>query len=273
MASRAALMAQVAPTTSYLGRSQSGSFTSTSSASSDSMPPLRKHESLRSSFSGRKLPPSLSLDSIQRSPLDTARRRSAAQASAVLSHYSKPQAGFPSTFVSDTAPIPSPRFDKWLTQAAGEIVRHLEKAPFLHYVFDGKSTEGAPQFHHVSEGVASTSGGWDEIQSQVQAVSPDGVILVQRLGVEAAAGCYGEEYAETSENCAKLEGCPYAAGPRTDVWGLVVQGRRNAKHACYILKTTRAVGCSHACTRFSLTRAKCFGPSLHKQLENSWLAS
>jgi hypothetical protein len=153
-----------------------------------------------------------------------------------------------------------------------QIVRHLEEAPFLHYVFDGMTKEGSPQFQQVSAGETAE---WENIQNQVQAVSPDGVILVQRLGVEAAANCYGEEYAETSaaENCAKIESCPYATVPRTDVWGLVVQGRRNPKHACYILKTTRAVGCSHACTRFSLTRATCFGPSLHKQLENSWLAS
>jgi hypothetical protein len=272
MASRAAAMAQAASASSFLGRSQSGGAASTSSSAYDSSPPVRLHGLRPSSLSSRKLSSATKLLVAQRSPVDTSRRKAGPRASAVLPHWTDPRASFPSIPVQDTTSAPSPRFDKWLTQAAGEIVRHLEEAPFLHYVFDGITREGSPQFQQVSAGEAA---GWENIQSQVQAVSPDGVILVQRLGVEAAAKCYGEEYAETQavENCAKIEGCPYATGPRTDVWGLVVQGRRNPKHACYILKTTRAVGCSHACTRFSLTRATCFGPSLHKQLENSWLAS
>ncbi|GBG58935.1 hypothetical protein CBR_g24287 [Chara braunii] len=57
----------------------------------------------------------------------------------------------------------------------------------------------------------------------------------------------------------------------TDIWGLVVQGRESKHHACYILRTTRVVGECGTCTRFSVVRAKCFGPSLHTQLENSWL--
>eukprot|EP00271_Cylindrocystis_brebissonii_P004255 TRINITY_DN15890_c0_g1_i1.p1 TRINITY_DN15890_c0_g1~~TRINITY_DN15890_c0_g1_i1.p1 ORF type:complete len:399 (+),score=27.90 TRINITY_DN15890_c0_g1_i1:297-1493(+) len=59
----------------------------------------------------------------------------------------------------------------------------------------------------------------------------------------------------------------------SDVWGLVVQGRRSSRHVCYILKTTAVHSVGGLCTRFTLTRARCFGPELHQQLENAWLAS
>ena len=60
-------------------------------------------------------------------------------------------------------------------------------------------------------------------------------------------------------------------GAETSVWGVLVQARGVPANACYLVKTTRVVSSAGMCTRFCLTRAKCFGPSPGYQLRNAWL--
>eukprot|EP00245_Coleochaete_scutata_P015706 TRINITY_DN711_c0_g1_i2.p1 TRINITY_DN711_c0_g1~~TRINITY_DN711_c0_g1_i2.p1 ORF type:complete len:314 (+),score=46.36 TRINITY_DN711_c0_g1_i2:206-1147(+) len=161
----------------------------------------------------------------------------------------------------------------WLQDAVVEIVQNLEDAPFLHYVFDSESGRGEiAQRKKVPEELFEHPESWADVREEVCGLSPDGVILVHRLEWEALGNCYGTEYSGFSHGDSHV-GSPGGSfsGQRTDVWGLVVQGRHNKRHACYILRTTRIASLDSSCTRFSVTRAKCFGPSLHKQLGNSWL--
>jgi len=92
------------------------------------------------------------------------------------------------------------------------------------------------------------------------------VILVQKLNQDISS--------ESEEENVLCNGKTMQSSDQqgsTAVWGLVIQGRSVGVNACYILKTTQIVSANGYCTSFCLTRAKCFGPTPHIQLTNSWL--
>lgn len=164
----------------------------------------------------------------------------------------------------------------WLVDAAFEIVSHLQEAPFLHLVFKSKE-RAAPQWRHVPEDLFSEPSKWSQLKEPLLADRPDGLILVHRLTEELAVDASREGGGVSVE----VNGMPATSstGPLTDWWGVVVAAQAARQHRCYVLKTTRVAsgaaaggGGSSGCTRFSITRAQCFGPELHEQMELSWLA-
>eukprot|EP00897_Mesotaenium_endlicherianum_P008214 jgi/Mesen1/7420/ME000388S06639 len=170
--------------------------------------------------------------------------------------------------ISSAADSPSRRpLEAWFKDAIYEVVRNLQEAPFLHLVFDSASGSKKNERHQVSEELFTKPETWTLVKKSVLQSAPDGIILVHKLDGEEVAECIRSDSEDYEDFDARSE----TAGSSTDVWGVVVQAKSSRRHACYILKTTRVASLSGACTKFTLTRARCFGPTLHKQIENSWL--
>lgn len=155
----------------------------------------------------------------------------------------------------------------WLEKAIFEIVGHLQDAPFLHLVYDTEPFTWKSKLQKVSDDVLADPEKWSYVKNSLVELSPDGIILVQRLqpsslGKTCIAGlpedACGDLVVEGTDN-------------DTDVWGLFVQAKSLGWNACYVLKTTRVLSTCGACTRFYLTRAKCFGAALATQMQNAWL--
>ncbi|CAI7865616.1 unnamed protein product [Closterium sp. NIES-54] len=156
--------------------------------------------------------------------------------------------------------------EQWSLESWG-IIRHLDDAPFFHLVFDGVRGFRSPVRQRLPQGIVDHADSWSSVRQAVQNDDPDGLILVHRLDESDLSKRYGHEMSGELEELA-----PPSNPCQTNVWGLVVLGRASHRHACYILKTTRCSAASSlSATRFSITRAKCFGASVHKQLEQAWL--
>ncbi|CAI7746667.1 unnamed protein product [Closterium sp. NIES-53] len=159
------------------------------------------------------------------------------------------------------------KIESWLQHSAADIIRHLDDAPFFHLVFDGVRGFRSPVRQRLPQGIVDHADSWSSVRQAVQNDDPDGLILVHRLDESDLSKRYGHEMSGELEELA-----PPSNPCQTNVWGLVVLGRASHRHACYILKTTRCSAASSlSATRFSITRAKCFGASVHKQLEQAWL--
>lgn len=163
--------------------------------------------------------------------------------------------------------------ERWVEESVHEIVKNIQEAPFLQYVFDSKS-----RFSSRSQRQKITPENyWPSVRESLSEVDPDGVILVQKLGPGCAAATCCLAEASGGDDGREEMVCPLhqkAEGAETNVWGVLVQARgglQNNNSACYLLKTTRVSSSTGTCTRYCLTRATCFGPSYVEQLENAWL--
>lgn len=170
--------------------------------------------------------------------------------------------------MSASPTVTQKKIEIWLQNSVAEIIRNLDDAPVFHLVFDNpmKRQQGALR-RRLPAGALDHPDSWSSVRKAVEIDNPDGLILVHELAESDLSRRYGEEFTgETEEVSTASNPC------QTRVWGLVVLGRSSHRHACYILKTTRCSAASSlSATRFSITRAKCFGPSVHKQLESAWL--
>lgn len=139
----------------------------------------------------------------------------------------------------------------------------------MHLVFDSTRKEASRK--PVSEDLFAEPSKWSQLKASMLEDRPDGMILVHRLAEGATAETYGDDLEGVSGSS---NGSAYASSGAglTDWWGVVVSGRSARRHSCYLLKTTRVGSTGGGCTRFSLTRARCFGAALHQQMEESWLA-
>lgn len=151
-------------------------------------------------------------------------------------------------------------------------MRHIQDAPFLHYVFDKKSPSAKrwqkvpPIYISQEEGEAQES--WGMLRNCITRICPDGLIYVQKLDSECKCkscithGCTRRVSGEGEQE----EGS-------TDMWGLIIQGRGGGVTGCasYILKTTKIVSANGCWTQFSLVRAKCFSECPCTQFSRSWL--
>jgi len=150
-----------------------------------------------------------------------------------------------------------------------QIVKNIQEAPFLQYVFDSKSKFRRSQRQKIPQ-----DNYWPYVRESLSKVDPDGVILVQKLEPGCASTCCLAEVLGGGGGGEEIS-CPLqqGEGAETNVWGVLVQARRglHANNACYLLKTTRVSSSAGICTRYCLTRATCFGPSYVEQLENAWL--
>jgi hypothetical protein len=163
-------------------------------------------------------------------------------------------------------PVTSEKLEEWMKDSVMEIVKHIQEAPFLHYVFDRKSPSASLKKRRDYADMFGKVDSWAKIRNSLRDISPDAVILVQKLNRDISPESEEENvlWNGNAQQSSDQQG-------RTAVWGLVIQGRSVGVSACYILKTTQIVSANGYCTSFCLTRAKCFGPAHHIQLTNSWL--
>lgn len=167
----------------------------------------------------------------------------------------------------------------------GQIVRNIQEAPFLQYVFDSKGSLGCSRRQKISEEALKDANSWSPFRDSLSKADPDAVILVQKMepsgGRRSSASCLPEAFqlaneeeerdeergGESERVCRVLQ----AEGAETNVWGVLVQARGVHTNACYLLKTTRVSSSAGTCTRYCLTRAQCCGASHIDQLESAWL--
>lgn len=169
-------------------------------------------------------------------------------------------------------PRSNPLPDRWMEDCVFDIVRNVKEAPVLHLLYDSKGRTVRTQTQSVPEGKGCAADRWKEMKDSVAETSPDGVILVRHLDEKAVGGCWMADFSEelASSPASRLEE-EEGNGSGTDMWGVLVLGRGVAKSACYILETTSVASTYGTCTRFCLTKAKCFGPSWQEQMQRSWL--
>jgi len=165
-------------------------------------------------------------------------------------------------------PVTSEKLEEWMRDSVIEIVKHIQEAPFLHYVFDRKSPSASLKKQRDYADMSGKVDSWAKIRNSVRDISPEAVILVQKLNQDISPE---SELSEENVLCNGNGRHSTDQQGRTAVWGLLIQGRSVGMSACYILKTTQIVSAIGYCTSFCLTRAKCFGPTPHIQLTNSWL--
>lgn len=163
----------------------------------------------------------------------------------------------------DTFPPPptEEKLDEWMKQSIIEIVRHIQDAPFLHYVFDNK--QSAIRRWQKVPSTRTRTESWGMLRNCITRICPDGMIYVQKLNSECKC-----------ENCnITRRGDVQEEAGSTDLWGLVIQGRGGGFTGCasYILKTTQIVSPNGCWTQFSLVRAECFCECPSIQFIRSWL--
>lgn len=157
--------------------------------------------------------------------------------------------------------------ERWVEESVHEIVKNIQEAPFLQYVFDSKSRTCRSQRQKITQDHFQNPCYWPSVRDSLSKVDPDGVILVQKLEPGCAATCCLAGASGDEDIVCPLQ----AEGAETNVWGVLVQARGLHANACYLLKTTRVLSSAGICTRYCLTRAMCFGPSYVEQLKNAWL--
>ena len=146
-----------------------------------------------------------------------------------------------------------------------QIVANLDNAPFFHLIFNDK----APSKHRLRPETVADPDNWSAVKDVVLSHDPETLILVHKIE---------DEPSQTINNILNLDnGVTIAQGlglsrASTSIWGLVVLSKAMEGHECYIMKTTRETSAYGWTTRFQVTKAECFSPSVHEQLERAWLA-
>lgn len=151
----------------------------------------------------------------------------------------------------------------------------MHEAPVFHLIFDKeRGQEILTERKQVDSADVDNPDSWPHLRQTVLASEPDAVVLVHRLSEEDLSKRYGDSVeGELPADSPAWHGRDlFSPSNSQNTWGLVVLGRSSRRHACYILQTTRVFSPAGAATHFSFTKAKCFGPSLHQQIEQSWLA-
>lgn len=164
--------------------------------------------------------------------------------------------------------------DELMRDSVEEIVRNVfRKAPFLMLVFieeGGGNAKGRtnPKWCLCSspprlmlETEATTAESWPGIKKRWEQEScfPDGLILVEELGIEEDKG--GEAAAAARRN----------RGEESQRWGVVIEGRGMEYSACYILNTCRVISSMGYLTHYCLLRAQSNGDPISVQVMNAWL--
>lgn len=159
--------------------------------------------------------------------------------------------------------VTTDKLHQWMAESVMEIVRHIREAPFLYYVFERNVPSTTPKRQRVPQDALKEEEGWPNLRNLLRNVLPDGVILVKRLDEHSNANEY------LTDSGSEMQG--FDESGRTNIWGLLVEGRGVGLNACYILQTTEIMSTHGYCTQFCLKKAKCFGASPRNQLIQSWL--
>lgn len=147
------------------------------------------------------------------------------------------------------------KFDRWMRESVGEIVKNLEEAPLFVHVYGGSGTTLKTE-KAVAEEWAQLKGKWVKGEEP----SPEGIILVEELK-EDDVGIFEEDEGQI--------------GDCTKAFGVLIQGKGDEGGvACYLLKTCK-VGCGNLglfCTHYCLVKVKSFRETAKSQLTKCWLA-
>ncbi|XP_021737846.1 uncharacterized protein LOC110704373 [Chenopodium quinoa] len=148
------------------------------------------------------------------------------------------------------------KFDRWIRESVGEIVKNLREAPLFVHVYGG----GGPDSRLKTERAVAED--WSELKGKWvkgEEPSPEGIILVEELK-EDDLGIF-EEVEGQNGDCEKA-------------WGVLIQGKgEDGGVACYLLKTSR-VGCGNLgvfCTHYCLVKVQSFRETARSQLTSCWL--
>ncbi|XP_074286459.1 uncharacterized protein LOC141611747 [Silene latifolia] len=149
------------------------------------------------------------------------------------------------------------KFDRWMKESVGEIVKNLKEAPLFVHVYGGDEPDKRLKTEKaVAEGWVQLKGKWVKGEEP----SPEGIILVEELK-EDEVGIYEENEGQIGES--------------TKAWGVLIQGKGDdGGVGCYLLKTSR-VGCGNLglfSTHYCLVKVKSFRESARSQLTSCWLA-
>ncbi|KAL2897896.1 Tetrahydromethanopterin S-methyltransferase subunit A 2 [Bienertia sinuspersici] len=148
------------------------------------------------------------------------------------------------------------KFDRWMKESVGEIVKNLREAPLFVHVYGGGGPDTRLKAERaVAEDWSHLKGKWVKGEEP----SPEGIILVEELKEDDV------EILEEDEG---------QSGDCTKAWGVLIQGKgEDGGVACYLLKTSR-VGCGNLglfCTHYCLVRVKNFRETAQSQLTSCWL--
>ncbi|KAK9741855.1 hypothetical protein RND81_03G134100 [Saponaria officinalis] len=149
------------------------------------------------------------------------------------------------------------KFDRWMKESVGEIVKNLREAPLFVHVYGGDEPDTRLKTEKaVAEEWAQLKGKWVKGEEP----SPEGIILVEEL-MEGEIEINEEKDGQSDES--------------TKAWGVLIQGKgEEGGVACYLLKTSR-VGCGNLglfSTHYCLVKVTNFRESARSQLTKCWLA-
>ncbi|KAL9247821.1 hypothetical protein vseg_021209 [Gypsophila vaccaria] len=149
------------------------------------------------------------------------------------------------------------KFDRWMKESVGEIVKNLKEAPLFVHVYGGDQPDTRLKTEKaVAEEWAQLKGKWVKGEEP----SPEGIILVEELK-ESEIGINDDDLGRNDES--------------TKAWGVLIQGKgEEGGIACYLLKTSR-VGCGNLgmfSTHYCLVKVNNFRESARSQLTKCWLA-
>nr|XP_024393546.1 uncharacterized protein LOC112290933 [Physcomitrium patens] len=137
----------------------------------------------------------------------------------------------------------------WVEEFIPEIVKNIQEAPFLQYVFDSKGRPGRSQRQKIPRDLGKNPDFWPPIREFLSRAAPDGVLLVQKMEPGCSpAFCLAREFQSGNHEEIVCPFSPSQGGADTSVWGVLVQARGVHANACYLLKTTQVPSSAGICT-------------------------
>lgn len=146
------------------------------------------------------------------------------------------------------------KFDHWIKESVGEIVKNLREAPLFVHVYNERGTTVKTE-KAIAQDWVHLKGKWVKGEEP----SPEGIILVEELK-EDEVGIYEEDEGQNRDF--------------TKAFGVLIQGKgEEGGVACYLLKTSK-VGCANLglfCTHYCLVKVQNFRETARSQLTSCWL--
>eukprot|EP00253_Pinus_taeda_P008448 PITA_08448 len=165
-------------------------------------------------------------------------------------------------------PITSEKLVEWIRDSVIEILKHIQGAPFQHHVPDGKSPSASLKKQRDYADVFGKVDSWAKIGTSVRNISPDAVILVQKLNQDISPESEEENVPDNGNRRHSTD-----QQGRRAVWGLLIQGRGVGLWSECLLYFEDNADCFSLwiLNQFRFDNGKCFGPTPRTQLTNSWL--
>jgi len=173
----------------------------------------------------------------------------------------------------------------WLEHCVRDIVRNLDRAPFLQAVYERRghlSSRTEVVTHCLTRELNTAPEEWLQSTHGTDQRLPKTIIYVHEVPDEESCALNGGQRRSCCDTSSLVDegsigDCegetPGCSGyeSRTRYWGVVVQSTGRGPGGCYLLKTQSTLGGHCTCTQFSLTKV-CQGVSLYQQETDSWRA-